>query len=273
MTTVFYVLECSAEGCVAEFYLNDIPVVRRGPDIGKHYAGQSNQYLVGGLNEISMLVNPGPSPSLAIPGPGGARTRFGAPGARASAALCRYPFGATVGGPSRKELAKVEWSAGEAGGPIVFPKVATVRTDLGSMPGPWEWQSSERIALDSEARAGIGALLADLRVSLEAGDPEPFISASSSRLAELALAYEQPPGRKERIIRKALDDDSSQGWWGMQALDPKKFDFRLCGRNCLVEAICGDWDPALREKPDPQKGVGMYGMMLGRSAGRWKILR
>ncbi len=273
MTTAFYVLECMADGCVAEFYLNDVPVVGRGPDLGKQYAGQSNQYLVDGLNEISILVNPGPTPSKAIHGPGGRRIRAAAPGAKASASLCRYPFGATVGGPSREELARAEWFGPAGDAPVVFPLVVTARKDLGKLAGRWEWESSERIALDAESRAGIGMLLSELRTSLDAGDPEPFIEAGRTRLAELALAYGQPPGKKERIIRKAMDDDSSQPWWGMQDLDPKQFDFRLCGRNRLVEALNADWNPCLREKPDPSSGVGLYGMMIGRSGGRWKILR
>ena len=95
----YYVLECSARECVAEFYLNDIPVVRRGPDLGLHFAGQSNQYLVDGRNELSVLVEPGPTPGEAISGKGGARSRREAAGAAVSAALCKYPPGATVGGP------------------------------------------------------------------------------------------------------------------------------------------------------------------------------
>ena len=61
----FYVFECLARGCVAEFYLNDIPIIRRGSGVGLEYGGQVNQYLVDGTNELTIVVNPGPVPGEA----------------------------------------------------------------------------------------------------------------------------------------------------------------------------------------------------------------
>jgi len=268
----FYVLECSVEECVAEFYLNDIPVVRRGPALGQHYAGQSNHLLVDGYNELSILIEPGPTPGEAIVGEGGSRVRRPLPGARAVAHLCQYPPGATVGGPSRKEVMAIAWEA-QGDEPMVLPRVATVRIDLGPLFGRWIWQDAPALSLNDQALAEVHETLASLHRSLEAGDPEPFIALSKTRLRELQRAYGTPPGAKERIIRKVMDDDSSQPWWGLQPLSGHHGGWRLCGRNGLVEILADDWRPALRENPDDSGGVGFYDLMLGRSEGTWEIVR
>jgi hypothetical protein len=268
----YYVLECSARECVAEFYLNDIPVVRRGPDLGLHFAGQSNQYLVDGRNELSVLIHPGPTPGEAISGKGSARSRREAGGAEISAALCRYPPGATVGGPSREELVSLAWTA-EGDGRMVFPRVVTVARDLGPLFGRWAWQDAPKLSLDDASVGEIGKMLEPLRESLHKGDPEPFIESGKTRLEEIARAYDRKPGEKKKIIRKTTADEASRDWWGIQPLETKNFDFRLCARGRLVELVDRAWKPVLRERPDGEGGVAYYDMMVGRIRDRWEIVR
>ncbi len=271
-TPIFYVFECVVEGCDAEFYLNDIPVIRRGPDLGTFFGGQSNQYVVDGENEIGIVVNPGPTPAKAMTGEAGRRQRTQADGAKAMARLVRYPFGAVVGGPSGEILMHCDWQAPAEGTSYVFPRAVSATTDLGEMFGSWHWQGADRIDLDEDVRGELGVFLEELRANLAAGDPEPFIELSRPRLKDLARAYSLPPGQKERQIRDVTELDARQPWWGMQPLDPETFAFRLCARGRLVELIGRDWEPVLKENPDEDGSLGQYGMLVGRLDGEWAIL-
>lgn len=260
----FYVLECAVEGCTAEFYINDIPVVLRGEAFGKYYGGQCNQYLVDGENEIEIVVNPGPMPGEALAGEGGRRSRI-VPDkeAKAGAILSVYPYGAVVRGPERENLMSVHWTAKEDTAEF-FPKVASSLKDLGPLFGPWDWETSKPFSLDDAEAEEIGAALETLHKSLAEGDPEPYIRMIQKGFANVEHAYSLKPGDKETHVRIGTRSDSRQHWWGLEPLDPGQYDFRLCGRNRLVQIVDRNWEPPLKEKPDDEGGVSTYPMLMGR---------
>lgn len=268
----FYVLECEVENCDAEFYFNDIPIIRRGTDHGRFYKGQSNQYVVDGLNEIAMIINPGPTPKEAIPGENKKRKRSVAQGASARAKLALYPFGAVAGGPDGKELMSIQWKAPEQEQLQFFPRAVSTQADLGPVFGKWEWEDLPRIELNDTDLEEIKAFLEVLHQSLAAGDPEFFIEFSDMRLKGTEQAYLLPPGDRANLIRQVTQMDAAESWWGMQPLDPENFDFRLCAQDRLVECIAKDWQPVLKENPDDQDGVGTYYMLLGKVFGEWHIV-
>lgn len=268
---VFYVFECTAEGCVAEFYLNDIPIVRRGPDLGQFYAGQANQYVCDGANEITIVIGTGSTPSRALAGDSPARQQIALNNARASARLARYPFGSVVGGPDAQELMRVDWDAGTDLTKYV-PLVAGASADLGPIYGSWTWQSAPAVGLDSDSRNEIRDFLNLLAGTLAAGDAGPFIEAGSSRLADTERAYSLKPGERAEMIRRITAEDAAQPWWGIVPLDDSQFDLRVCGRGRLVECIGRDWLPILREKPDPEGGFGTYSMFIAKIEGAWHIV-
>ncbi len=269
----FYVFECEVDGCTAEFYLNDIPVIRRGNEIGRFYKGQSNELVRDGINEIAVIVHPGKTPAEAIAGDGGKRRQIASDKASVSAALAVYPFGAVAGGPDRTELFGLAWKGRSDGIPEIFPKVLGIQHDLGPLFGPWAWESLPPLTLDEGERTEIRKFLEPLHLSLAAGDPELFIEESRMRLDDTARAYGLPPGQKEDLIRQVTRRDAAQPWWGMQPLAPDTFNLRLCGGNRLVQLIGNDWMPVLKENPDEEDGVGTYSMMIGKVDGKWHIIR
>ena len=95
-TETFYVLELHAEGCQAEFWLNDLAVIRRGEGVGQDYNGQCNHQLVPGRNELTVVIQPGSHPSVALTGEP-ARQRDVLGRAVVQATLSSYPYGAVVG--------------------------------------------------------------------------------------------------------------------------------------------------------------------------------
>lgn len=269
----YYVFECAVDNCDAEFYLNDIPVVLRKKDGGRLFGGQVNELVVDSVNEIGAVINPGIEPGTAITGIGGKRDRFAAEDAKLFAALSIYPKGAVVGGPDRKELLRIEWEADSDGLPEVFPKVVSVSQDLGPLFGEWAWESAPRITLDDDTVKEIEEFLTALQASLAEGDPELFIEESAIRLEEIEKAFELKAGAKAEHVRKVTLRDAAEPWWGMQPLDPGKFDLRLCACDRMVECVGRDFQPLLKENPDEDGGVGFYDMLLSKIDGQWQIVR
>ena len=271
--TKYYVLECAVEGCNAEFYLNDVPIVLRGDEYGKFYAGQCNQHLVDGVNEISILINPGPTPGESISGLLKERTPLTPDKeAKAGAILALYPYGAVTGGPQRKPLMSAHWLPRKEGLEEIFPKVVSASHDLGPLFGEFDWHKTETLTLDSETMSEAEDLLNDLHQSMLSGDPEPYIKTSKPILKSVERAYGLKPGAKEKLIRLGTRSDSRQPWWGLEPIDPAAFDFRLCGQNRLLEVLNKNWEPVLKEFADDEGGVSTYPMFIGRLEGEMRIV-
>lgn len=268
----FYVLECYSTGVNAEFYLNDVPIIRRGEKLGKRYGGPCNQYLIDGVNELSVILHPGKTPSESLYSKKGRQRIKLEEDAEVKADLSVYPFGSVMGGPAKKVLANIHWQLGE-GEHTVFQKVISARVDLGKLFGEWEWQKAERVELNEETLEEIHKFIKDLHLSLAAGDPEPFLELGEPRLKDIEKAFDLVPGQKADLIRTVTLDDAEQDWWGIEDLNPDNYDLRLCAQDRMVEIIQKDWEPILRESPDPEGGVGSYSMTISKLDGEWKIVR
>jgi hypothetical protein len=268
----FYVFECSADGVNAEFYINDIPIIRRGEEFGKKYGGPCNQYLIDGVNELSAILVPGEIPSESLSSKTG-RTRIKLKEkASVKAELSVYPFGAVMGGPAKKVLMSVDFQL-EPDQWMVFQKVISARTDLGKLFGEWEWQKAPRIELTPDTLKEIQKFIKDLHMSLAAGDPELFLELGEPRLKDIEKAFDLIPGEKADLIRTVTLDDAEQDWWGVEDLNPDDYDLRLCAHDRMVEIINKKWKPILQEHPDPEGGVGTYSMTISKLNGKWKIVR
>ena len=137
---LFYILEVTADHCVAEFYINDFPIVRRGGACGYYYGGPVNEYLIKGLNTLSVIIEPGDRPGSAMAGDNGGRRRaVPEKEAAVSMKLSRYPKGAIVGGPDGEALIASAWQADE-GRPMMLPQVRSVQVELDPPFGPWPWE-------------------------------------------------------------------------------------------------------------------------------------
>ncbi|GEM_PF-2500277 len=268
----FYVFECTASGVNAEFYLNDIPIIRRGPELGRSYGGPCNQYLIDGVNELSAILVPGDSPSESLHSKGGRQRIKLEEEAFVKAELSIYPFGAVMGGPAKKVLMSIDWKL-EANQWMVFQKAIGARMDLGKLFGEWEWQKAPRIELNEETVKEIHKFIEDLHLSLAAGDPDLFLELGEPRLKDLEKAFDSPPGEKEELIRKVTLDDAEQDWWGMEDINPDDYDLRLCAHDKMVEIINKKWKPILQESPDLEGGVGTYSMTISKLDDQWKIVR
>lgn len=273
---VFYFLECFAEGCDAEFLVNDIPVIRRGDGegLGKLYHGACNDLLVDGENEITAIARPGPTPTTRLDGHALRRERLALEGVRITCKLVKYLEGMVSGGPDGQVLAAVEWESQDDGQPTWWPLSLSACADLGPMYGRWGWEDAERLTLDDTTRAEVLAVLAELRGSLHGKQLDPFVRLSRPRLDDLSKAYQLRPGEKENEVRRVAELDFGKDWWGMEPLDEAALDLRLCARGRLVDCVSRDGEPALRELPQPPADLrGAWEMKLAKLQGSWQVVR
>lgn len=273
MTETFYVLEATAEACIAEFYLNGIPIMRRGIEGGEFFGVQVNHLLVDGMNTLECSIFPGPVPSLARWGEFGPRELFGGqPHQKVRMSLKTYPFGATVGGPEARELQRLEWQ-GAPDDRRIIARTLTAQVDLGSLYGRWQWQDAPDLKLDAVDRVELVEFLETLGAAIQAGDPDPFLAVSAIRIDEISRAYETDPAERRAMIDRGIFVDAGAPGFKVAPLDPKAFDFRLCANGKMVECIGTDWQPILRAGPDRQGDYSFYDMFVARIGGEWRIVR
>jgi len=271
---LFYVLECTARNCRAEFHLNDFPLATRGGDWGHFHGETVNEYVINGLNTISAVIEPGPSPGNALTGENKKRQRRVPAGdAEVSARLGAYPKGAVIGGPDCKELAAIQWKA-EGDRPLFFPIVRSAAVDIAPPFGTWPWQAFPKIILNDDLKKEIAAFIKELHTAFSGAMPEPFIEASAHRFQDFEVSNHLDAGKRQgqvsKILKEIMDDIS----WGMEPLDNIEPDLRLCAEGRMVELIATDWQAVLRSKPDEESGAVYYfKMMISKVGGEWQIIR
>ena len=279
MTETFYVLECEVSGTTAEFFVNDIPLTRRGMGIGHYLGAPINQYLVDGVNQLKLVIEPGPIPSESESGRKGKKTVWTPGEEKVWAKIKKYPRGAVVGGPDGRLLLEAEWPIRDSRQnrddfqPQEYPLAVVEERDLGEMFGPFEWQAAPQLALDDDTRGEIEDLLRELCESLAAGDPEPYIKLQANRISETARAYNNSPREKAVRIRQVTAEDAAQSWWGFEPLDPEQFDLRLVAGQRLIQCIARDWNAIVREHEDDEGGRSYYPLMVGKLNRTWAIMR
>lgn len=285
----FFVLELHCEGTTrAEFWVNDQPVIVRGdgPGLGRYLAAQSNHLLVDGANSLTIVVEAGPGPSLALGTPGQRRRRApitgaadeGILGARATMRLVRYLEGMVAGDKRGAVLASLAWEAPDHGGDLSWPQVVSTKVDLGPVAGgPWRWQSAPRLSLDAPLRAELTALLERVGAALTAGDAASFLSLTAPRTADLARAYRRPLAEKEAELRRLVVDEARTAHGGVGPLEPAAWDLRLVGDGRLVDCVRKDGQAILRGPPHTLAGVegfrSTYELSVARLDGTLQVVR
>lgn len=268
----FYVAEVDTWGCEVEFYLNDVPMLRRGPLHGEQCAGPVHHGLIDGENEMGVIVQPGPQPSSALRGEVLPRSWQADQRQWATATLHRYPHGAVVGSPDGEQLASLRFELDDGDTERPFPRVAATRFDLGAMFGPWSWQRAQPLTLDSRVTQEVVAFLQPLHEAMSHGNFAPWIDALAHLHSEWERAYELPRLTKALEVMKAIEMDRAERKWNMQPFDATRLDLRLCGERRLVECVARDGKPLFRTTAE-QGRVSHFPAILGRLDGAWRILR
>jgi len=270
---LFYILEATADGCVAEFYINDFPICRRGTACGYYYGGPVNEFLLKGENTLAFIIQPGKTPSTALSGETGERQRrVPEENAFVSLKLSRYPKGAIVGSPDGEELASLEWRP-EAGRPVMFPRIGALRIELDLPYGPWDWEDYPLIVLDGAVTEEITAFASDLHLGFAAGFHEPYVERCAVRFADAENAHFLEPGDRGAEAKDLLPYVMDDPAWEMLPLQELTPSFRLCAEDRMVQVVADDWNALLRQRPDDKGNGVQFPMMVAKVDGEWGIIR
>jgi len=268
-------LEAQVVECDAEIYLNGIPVAllaaspgSRLPDAGPRLALSVNQYMVDGVNELAVILQPGASPSSRVEGqkvPRSASASF-------LATLKRYRTGSLPSESIGKQLLELRWSPQEGGSAASDRKSKSA--ELGSMYGPWVWQSATNITIGPEVKDEVAGVLRTVAEGFARGDAEPFIELARERFHEINRAYGRPTDYGMDQLREKIKERASQTSWAMAPIDPDQFDLRSCAAGRMIDCLTRDWKPILRQREGPNGLSTMFWpVRLGKMGGQWKILR
>ena len=169
-------------GGTAELQLNGLPVMRLEPGSGRIPVENAavEHLLVPGLNELRLLVEPGPRPSLA------ASPRVAKPYRAMSVTgrLMRVAADANTGPTDGQTLLDVayRWSEDDASWRD-FPENVVRTADLGPVHGKWAWQDAALLtpghALSAEAVSFMTAL------------DSAIMARDSGRMLELSALQDQ----------------------------------------------------------------------------------
>lgn len=287
METMIHV-DLRVKQCIAEFYLNDIPIRKLNPAFQGFYSEVAHLYLKDGHNEIKMIISPGDSPSeaespsvLTTSTIGNENNESGesdqVPQAKqageknATMSIVQYPVGVFAGDESAGQVwMKLTWQL--ADDPDVrFPAIVFESRNLDRQFGAWTWQRAEPLDLAKDL-VEIQATVATIHHAFYSGDG-PWI-------AKMARYYLQDMGRAipayganafERDMVQDINTNAGRKDW-IKPISWDETDFRLCAGGRLVQIIDKNWEPTIRTIPQTDGEIYPFPFFLGRIDGKFEIL-
>lgn len=262
-------LQIQASGCVAEAWLNGLPLARATPQ-QPLLSLPVHEYALAGTNRLELWINPdAKDPPLP------AATELAA-----SARLLLPRMDAPADPAVVRTLAQCEWSL-PAGQVPELASAPQVRTDV-DLPiafPRWRWLDAPPAqpgkALEQQALAFVQGLALDL----SRGQVEGFMAATRLRNEELALAYQRDGESEQARLRNAL----AQGYAarGLKWPPPQADAFRLrpLAGGRLLEALVASPvpgaspQPALASAPDAQGRQWSLPLRLAWVENRFYVLR
>lgn len=258
------------KGCAAVLYLNAVPITRLTPETvaGENCAVQ--QWLVPGENKLELLVEPGPTPSLARSPSFELERRE----MTAVARLLKFKEGDDGTAQSGTMLAEVrfEWDA-EKPNTLTFPQSVFTSTQLGSSFGPWAWQSYPDLVLDQSLIDEAQAILLELDAAVRGNHADRIWQLTELQMLDTARAY---PALTEAYLRADITDMLQVfGVDGDPTLprDPANQDFRLVAGAKLLELCDKDFRPSFRLRDRRRGQIVPFPTFLARVGKDLRIVR
>jgi hypothetical protein len=260
------------KGCTAEVYVNGIPLPRISSPEQPFIARPGYPFLVNGKNILELLVEPGPTPSLARAG----KVPQKPTEATARARVTQYPEGAFVGSDDAEVFASVNWLYApkpDQPGPEFYP--VSVRREFNFVHdfGPWVWQRVDGpIDLKRDADE-LNALVVRLHRAFNAGDPAPILDLMGPYVADVVKTA---PGIERGDYLEELASDirgNARREDFVRPLELKDIDYRLVANGAMVELVYRDWTPVLNTLPQEDGEIFPLPVFVGRLDGKLQILR
>ncbi|MBI4703210.1 MAG: hypothetical protein HY744_19005 [Deltaproteobacteria bacterium] len=262
--------QLQVQDCTAELYVNGIPLIRLTPARVPIENVAVEHLLVPSTNSIEVVVEPGPSPSLA-------RTGYGELGFRAMEAvgrLVRFPEG-VPGLVEHGELlgeTRFGWASPHPER-RAFPAAVSTQVELGPAHGRWAWQDAPQLTLDQALLEEACALIDRVEAALRAGLVEPLWQLAELQVKDVLRAY---PALSESELRADLAEllhHHQQATDPVIPHDPSNHDFRLVAGGKLLELCDRDWTTSIKLR-DPKDGSPVpYRLFVARIGPALRIVR
>lgn len=264
-----FCVEADVDGCVAEVYLNDIPLGRLHPEPGNPLLGLTvNQLIRHGANTLEIVLDPGDHPSAART----PRDTRDLAGVSFFLRASRVREGGVIGESAPEETLVELNFTGE--GMVVPVPTAVARTFTVDSPFPqWAWERADVLTPGPALTADVLAFLADYRAALAHRDIARENHLSALVHGEICIAYGRSPGPWVAALNGVIEDEWRRADWGVEPIDADQLDLRLCADGRMVQCIRRDWDDAIRSTADAEGGNMTVPLFVGRLDGRMQRLR
>lgn len=261
------VLQVQSQGCVAEAWLNGVPLVR-ATAAQPLVSVAVHEYALAGANRLGLHINPPPlDQTLTEPTPLLATAPM-----QAQARLLLVRAGAAVDPGTVRLLAQCEWGLG-AGESATLPLTRQVEVDLPLAFPRWRWLDAPVLTPGKPLQQQALAFVQNLALDLSRGQTEEFLKATRSRTGELAQAYQRDAASEEIRMRSALEQGYAlkpSQWAPPQAAD---FCLRAVANGRLMECLRADGTPALASAPDDQGVRWALPLRLAWADGQIYVMR
>lgn len=265
-------LDLYVKDCAAEFYFNDIPV-RKMEATENFHSLNAHHLVLDGSNQMEIVVNPGPTPSVAKKVSTESTNEKPDGDPKACMRLVKYPVGAyagdTVTGKAvmqlNWELAKLELTS------FAYPMFTSTKVDLGKMLGPWFWQQCSPVNFEQELPR-IHQAVEALYTAFISGDAQTVVRMSEAALRDIGKAL---PAYGEQGFREdMLADIQTNKVLTEKALpyDAELTDFRLCANGRLVQLINKDWSHTIKMPEDEEGEVYELPAFIGKLRDQWFVV-
>lgn len=260
--------ELEVKACEAEIYLNGFPLSRLGPTTTHFEATAAEEFLISGENDLEILIEPAPRPSLART----ERRDLATPGASATARVVRYPEGAFTEAENGEILAEINW----LGRPevAVFPQSIARSFALGARGARWAWQDAPPLILDEALVLEARAKLEEVARAIRNGTVDDFWKATRIRTREGMQAYPAIREEEGRAELQKLLAYYRQNPDPVLPFRPERHDFRLVAKGRVLQCIDDDGVASLRlRNPEDASDIVPYPLFLARIGERLEVVR
>ncbi|MEM1033674.1 MAG: hypothetical protein AAGN82_25285, partial [Myxococcota bacterium] len=192
-----HLTQLEVSGCTAELYLNGVPLVRLDPTLYPLTNAAAEEYLVGGTNELEVLVEPGRHPSSTRSD----TRRVPFRPMKAVARVLKVPDGEPGTVDYGETVAETVF--GWAQPPPDERQVPVTTSVAFTMPrdrGGWPWQDASRLTLDERLVDEACGVLDVLEDALRRGDVSAVLSLVEAKLDDVLRGYPAHP-------RASLEDE------------------------------------------------------------------
>jgi hypothetical protein len=166
-------------------------------------------------------------------------------------------------------IASVRWEGVLAPEPFVLGEKFPVVDDVPA----WAWTRADRVSLtDRGIREEIVEYVRSLHTLLRLGRFDEFVNECDIKLAEVTSAFGWTEGRMRDDLAQRLREYSVLPYV-LEFLSPEALDLRAVAGGRLVQCVRGQRQPPLQFRHVERRSTFSLPLMVGRFAGRWRVLR